>query len=183
VTRFVFLDRDGTLTYDVGFTHETKDYRLLPKAIEGLHKLAQLGFHFAIVTNQSGIARGLYTENDFQTFQAHLVSDLASQGIEIEASYFCPHSPEDACSCRKPQPGLFHKAARELGADLSESWMIGDRETDLRAARNAGCRGTILLLSDPSQALFGTLCARDLLEAAEQIEAYEADDASQAPSP
>lgn len=136
---FVFLDRDGTLLEDPGYVHRTEDYRLLPGVVEGLKALQAAGFGLAIVTNQSGIGRGYFTLGDFETLQAHLVDDLARRGVRIEASYFCPHRPDDGCACRKPATGLLERAERELGADLSRSWVIGDAATDVELARRAGC--------------------------------------------
>lgn len=141
---FVFLDRDGTLLEDPGYLHRTEDYRLLPGVVEGLQALQAAGFGLAIVTNQSGIGRGYYTLDDFETLQAHLVDDLERQGVRIEASYFCPHRPDEGCACRKPATGLLERAERELGADLSRSWVIGDAASDVELARRAGCAAVLV---------------------------------------
>jgi len=138
--RYVFVDRDGTLVADRGYVHRIEDYRLLPGAAAGLLRLQEAGFAIAIVTNQSGIGRGHYSEADFQRFQDHLVADLAAQGVAIAASYHCPHRPDEGCACRKPGTALLERARDELGADLSASWVIGDQPSDLELARRAGCR-------------------------------------------
>ncbi len=145
MSRFVFLDRDGTLTRDLGYTHRIADYALLPGVCEGLAKLALAGFRFAIVTNQSGIARGKFSEADYRAFQAHLCADLARHGTEIAGSFHCPHAPDAGCSCRKPAPGLYYMARDALGCDLAASWAIGDQPRDVEAAVAAGCRGAVLV--------------------------------------
>jgi len=143
--RFVFLDRDGTLVRDHGYTHRVEDYALLPDVREGLGRLARAGFRLAIVTNQSGIGRGYYDVAAFQAFQRVLVDDLARSGIALEASFFCPHLPDAGCACRKPAPGLLLEAARALGADLAASFVIGDRVADAEAGRRAGCRDVVIV--------------------------------------
>jgi D-glycero-D-manno-heptose 1,7-bisphosphate phosphatase len=145
VSRFVFLDRDGTLVRDVGYPHRVADYALLAGVPEALTRLAAAGYRLAIVTNQSGIGRGIFGEADFQEFQSLLLGDLARAGVEIEATYHCPHAPADACRCRKPAPGLLEQAAAELGASLTESWVVGDGTRDVELAAQAGCRGAVWL--------------------------------------
>ena len=145
---FVFLDRDGTLVRDFGYTHKLADYELLPGVREGLLRISRAGFGLAVVTNQSGIGRGYYTLADFEVFQAHLCADLSRGGIRIEATFFCPHRPDAGCPCRKPAPGLLWRARDELGADLAASWVVGDQAVDLELAGRAGCRGAVLVGSD-----------------------------------
>ena len=140
MSRFVFLDRDGTLVRDTGYPHRDEDYALLPGVAEALARLRDAGFRLAIVTNQSGIGRGLFAERDFERFQARLVADLARAGIPIERTYHCPHRPDEGCACRKPAPGLLFRARDLLGASLAESCLIGDSESDVAAAARAGCR-------------------------------------------
>lgn len=170
--RFVLLDRDGTLVEDEGYTHRPEDYRLLPGVREGLRLLASAGYRLAIVTNQSGIGRGFFDEAAFHAFQRLLCDDLARDGIVIERSFFCPHLPEAGCACRKPAPGLLHAAARELGATLSLSWMIGDTVHDAEAAFRAGCRGAVVVhpgRAAPTGAPHGAVIAADVAAAAEYI--------------
>jgi len=174
VSRFVFLDRDGTLVEDRGYTHRLADYRLLPGVARGLARLRDAGFRLAVVTNQSGIGRGYFSADDYARFQARLVGELADQGIAIEASYHCPHRPEAACDCRKPAPGLLARAAQELGADLARSWMVGDHLGDLELARRAGCAGAVLVRTgrgreQEAEAPADALRADDLQGAAELI--------------
>ena len=137
---FAFLDRDGTLVRDEGYTWRVEDYEPLPGAHEALRLLADAGFGLAIVTNQSGIGRGYYSEADFARFKAHLTDDFARRGARIEATYHCPHRPDEACACRKPGTALIERAVRELDVDLERSWVIGDSVADVGLARAAGCR-------------------------------------------
>ncbi len=160
MNRFVFLDRDGTLVRDTGYPHRREDYELLPGVIEGLQALTDAGFRFAIVTNQSGIGRGLFDEAAFHAFNALLLADLEAAGIEISGSFYCPHSPDDGCRCRKPLPGLFERAARVLGADLANSWAVGDGARDVEAGLAAGCCGALRV---------GSADCPDLLQAARHI--------------
>jgi D-glycero-D-manno-heptose 1,7-bisphosphate phosphatase len=147
VRPFVFLDRDGTLIEDHGYTHRVEDYALLPGVPEALRRLGRAGFALAIVTNQSGIGRGYYGEDEFHAFQRHLVADLARRGVAIESTFFCPHLPGAGCACRKPAPGMLERARRELGADLARSWVIGDHRGDVELAARAGCAGAVLVLT------------------------------------
>jgi len=143
--RFVFLDRDGTLVHDGGYVHKVEDYRLLPGVVEALRSLRDAGFRFAIVTNQSGIGRGLYTEADFERFQRRLLDALEAGSIAIEATYMCPHLPDARCTCRKPEPQSLLDARDRFAIDLAASWVIGDHAVDVRLAANAGCGGILLL--------------------------------------
>jgi len=174
VSHFIFLDRDGTLIHDEGYTYRIEDYRLLPEAVEGLKAFTEQGFRFAILTNQSGIGRGFFSEAEYQKFEQHLHDDLRRQGVVVEASFYCPHAPEEKCSCRKPASELFQRAKSELGATLSESWMIGDKLSDLQAGVRAGCRGQVWIGDEANRSTHGEECpahltAGNLLEAARAI--------------
>jgi histidinol-phosphate phosphatase family protein len=147
--RFVFLDRDGTLVRDRGYTHRVEDYALLPGVVPALRRLHEGGFGLAIVTNQSGIGRGLFTLEDYERFERHLEQDLAAQGVPIAGSFFCPHTPGAGCRCRKPAPGLFERASAVLGADLGRSYVIGDARRDAEAGIAAGCQGAAWLTEAP----------------------------------
>ena len=142
----VFLDRDGTINVDKRYPHKIEDLEIIPGAIEGLKILQKSGYSLIIVTNQSGIGRGRYTEQDYFDFRDCLHRTLLKEGIEITAEYFCPHPPNEDCNCRKPKTGMLEKAAKDFALDLSECWMIGDRYTDILAGKKAGCR-TIFVLT------------------------------------
>jgi len=167
---FVFLDRDGTLVRDFGYTHRLADYALLPGVVPALRRLVAAGFGLAITTNQSGIGRGLFTLAEYHAFERHLEADLAAQGVPIAASFFCPHRPEDGCGCRKPAPGLLLRARDVLGAELTRSWGIGDDRRDVEAALAAGCAGAVWIAGAPRPAPPpGVLVAADLGEAVERL--------------
>lgn len=117
-----------------------EELQILPIGLDALKKMRQRGFALVVVTNQSVIGRGLTTHEQMNKIHQKLVSELAFRGCNLDAVYYCPHRPDEKCRCRKPEPGLILKAARDLGIDLSRSWMVGDKEIDIEAARRAGCR-------------------------------------------
>lgn len=142
----VFLDRDGTLTQDTGYPHRPEELRMLPGAAEALRALRSMGYRLIVVTNQSGLARGIFTEDDLQAYHAELERRLAAAGARLDAVYWCPHHPEGSverwrrvCACRKPLPGLILQAARDHRIDLAASFLVGDAPRDAEAARAAGC--------------------------------------------
>ena len=147
----VFLDKDGTLVENRPFNGIAESFVLLPGTMEGLQMLHQAGYLLVVVTNQGGVAQGSITEGSLADIEVALRIRLASANIPLAGFYYCPHHPEGLiprysihCSCRKPQSGLLHQAARELRIDLERSWMIGDILHDVEAGRSAGCR-TVLL--------------------------------------
>ncbi|MAG50816.1 D-glycero-beta-D-manno-heptose-1,7-bisphosphate 7-phosphatase [archaeon] len=178
--KVIFLDRDGTINEDSGFVYKIEDFKFLPKVIDSLKLLSKENFKFIIVTNQSGIGRGYYTEEDFLRFNNHIVNELLKDGIKIEKTYYCPHHPEHGvgeykmdCTCRKPKTGLVIKAKEEFGINLLESIMIGDHPGDVEMGKKAGCK-TIYVLTghgkrhevDSKEVNF---IAKDLYEAAKWI--------------
>lgn len=160
--RFVFLDRDGTLIEDREYAWQLSDYAPLPGAYEALRELRAAGFGLAIVTNQSGIGRGLFREADFARFQSHLERDFAAHGAPVDGSYHCPHVPDAGCDCRKPRAGMVLRALREHAVDLAESWVIGDKDSDVALARTVGCRAVRIGGGERGD---GVAVARDLLDA------------------
>ncbi|MFH0911175.1 MAG: HAD family hydrolase [Planctomycetota bacterium] len=168
--RIVFLDRDGTLNIDTGYISKPEELELLPKAVEGL-KLLRPRYAVAVVTNQSGVSRGLYSRADVEAVNARLVQLLAEKGVGFDHIEYCPHQKADECDCRKPQSGLLHKAAAALGLGLEGAWMVGDRSTDIETGEAVGAR-TILLPEPPDApplVLEPDFLAEDLLEAARII--------------
>lgn len=164
----IFLDRDGTLNYDPGYLHRIEDWRWLPGVVDALKALQKAGYELVVVSNQSGIARGYYGAADLLKLQAWLDSRLAEQGIKIAAWEYCPHGPDENCSCRKPEPGLILGAAERLGIDLAKSWMIGDKQSDAEAGLRAGCH-SILLGKNPENPRPEALVCPDLPAAARMI--------------
>ena len=144
----VFLDRDGVINVDKGYVHKIEDFEFTKGAIKALKYFQSLGYMLIIVTNQSGIGRGYYTLKDFQKLTTWMKNRLKADGIEIKEVYFCPHSPDEKCTCRKPEPGMILKAAKDYDIDLKKSWMIGDKKSDIEAAKRAGIINTILISSE-----------------------------------
>ncbi|MCC7230540.1 MAG: HAD family hydrolase [Fimbriimonadaceae bacterium] len=142
------LDRDGVLNVDRGYVYRPEQFEWMPEAREAIGWLRGQGYSVAVVTNQSGIGRGLYSEADFHALMEWMKGELIAFGTEIDAYYFCPHHPVDArkeyrmdCNCRKPKPGMILQAIEDLDGDSAASFLIGDKETDLQAASAAGVHG------------------------------------------
>jgi histidinol-phosphate phosphatase family protein len=145
--RAVFLDRDGTIIADRGYLKDPNRIELLPGAVDALRKLAREGWKLIIISNQSGVGRGLMTADEMNAVQAKFLRMMRAHGVEITASYFCTHKPDDHCECRKPATLSVERAVREHAISAQQSWMIGDREDDILCGRNAGC-STIWLRND-----------------------------------
>jgi D-glycero-D-manno-heptose 1,7-bisphosphate phosphatase len=139
----VFLDRDGTVIVDLEYLSDPERVRFEPGAVEALRRFHEAGFGLIFVSNQSGIGRGLMTQEQSTAVHNRTLALLAAEGVPILGSYLCPHAPWDRCECRKPSPLLVRRAAGEHGIEFSESWMIGDKKTDVDLGRVVGCR-TIL---------------------------------------
>ena len=138
--RAVFLDRDGTLIEDVGYPRDPARVTVLAGAVDALRELAGRGFVLAVVSNQSGLARGLVTPAEAAAVDARFRALFAAEGVAFDAVEYCPHGPDDGCDCRKPAPGMLLEIAGRLGLDLAGSFMVGDKESDVEAGRRAGCR-------------------------------------------
>ncbi len=151
ITRYVFLDRDGTINKNTGHTHKIEDLEFLPGALEGLAKLQKAGYRLIVITNQAGIAKGMYATEHVEDFHEELKWRAKDQDVSFHAFYHCPHHPDftGLCLCRKPAPGMLHQAAREHEIDLKQSIMIGDSESDILAGKAVGAK-TFLLTSDPN---------------------------------
>jgi D-glycero-D-manno-heptose 1,7-bisphosphate phosphatase len=143
----VFLDRDGTITEDVGYLRSTDQVRLLPGAAGAIRRLNEQGLLALVVTNQSGIARGLLTKEDYYRTERRLDELLAGSGAHVDGYYFCPHLPEVSgdCDCRKPGTLLYRQAAQRFDIDLRRSWWVGDRARDVLPAAEFGGRGVLVL--------------------------------------
>lgn len=143
--RAVFLDRDGTIGEELGYVNHIDRFQIFPFASEAIHELNRAEIPVIVVTNQSGIARNIFPESLVHEVHKKMVAELAGGGAWVDAIYFCPHKSEDACECRKPNPGLLHRAAREHGLDLAASWIVGDRYADLEMGHTAGARGILVM--------------------------------------
>ncbi|MCL5103429.1 MAG: HAD family hydrolase [Armatimonadetes bacterium] len=143
----IFLDRDGVINEDrdeyVRGIHELKIFPYVPRCVRTLN---DAGFEVIVVSNQQGVAKGLYSDKDLAEIQAEIVRQVNTVGGRITAFYYCMHLASDECACRKPQPGLLTRAAKEHGISLRDSYMVGDTERDIMAGKQAGCK-TILVLT------------------------------------
>jgi len=140
----LLLDRDGTLNVEVDFLSNPEDLEILPGAVQLINRARELGWGVAVITNQSGLARGYFTEVELERVHFRLHEILGEMGVSIDAVFYCPHGPHDGCDCRKPKPGLVFEAAEALNGDLKRSIMIGDKAADIGAGKAAGTH-TILV--------------------------------------
>ncbi len=165
----VFLDRDGTLMHDVGYCGDPKDIELIDGVPAALRKLKEAGYRLVVITNQSGIGRGYFDEIQYRAVDAEFSRQIGQR--IIDATYHCPHLPKDGCTCRKPSPEMIFKAAREHDIDLSRSFYVGDKPSDIECGRNAGVK-TILVRTGYGQETDGNLAdfvAEDFNEASDII--------------
>jgi histidinol-phosphate phosphatase family protein len=146
-----FLDRDGTLVDDPGYLGDPGLVRLLPRVVDALRELETLGHTRIVISNQSGIARGLLTERQVHDVNQEIGRQLEAEGASIDGWYFCPHAPEERCDCRKPGIALHQLAAQEHGIDLDASWCIGDRMGDVEAANSLGSRAILVSTGEGSR--------------------------------
>ena len=140
-----FLDRDGTVCEDVNYLSRIEDLKIFPFAAEAVKLLNKNDFLVILITNQSGIARGFFGEDDLRLIHQKLESELAESGAKLDAIYFCPHNPADNCGCRKPKTGLINRALADYEIDLENSWMIGDKVIDVETGFNANLKTALVL--------------------------------------
>lgn len=155
MTKAVFLDRDGVINADIGYLWRKEDFVWIPGAPAVIRRFNSLGWRVLVVTNQSGVARGYYSEQDVQNLHDWINKELAQQGAQIDAFYYCPHHPRGAlpdytveCDCRKPKPGLIRRGMADWNIEPADSILIGDKESDLAAAQAAGITGYLFLGDD-----------------------------------
>jgi len=148
----VFIDRDGTISEEVGYINHPSRFRLFPYSAPAIKKLNENGWLAIVVTNQAGVARGYFSENLITEVHQKLKQELEENHAQLDAIFYCAHHPtvgappyRTDCDCRKPKPGLVHQAATQFDVDLDQSWMIGDRYSDIELARNAGLRSAFVL--------------------------------------
>jgi len=163
-----FLDRDGVLNDDLGYVVRREDFHWLPGVLDALQRLQQAGYALVVVTNQSGVARGLYTLADVEALHAHMQQELSAHGVMLTEVYACPHHPDGVvgpyrqdCDCRKPRPGMILQALREHGLDPARSVLFGDKASDVQAGRAAGVARCIQVGAGQA--------ARDLADAVDQL--------------
>ena len=147
VTKALFLDRDGVININHGYVCTIEDFDFIDGTFETCKQLQAYGYQLIIITNQSGISRGYYSEKDFKSLTKWMLENFSKQGVNILDVFFCPHGPNSSCECRKPKPGMFLTAQKSYNIDMKNSWMVGDKEEDLIAAKKAGIDNTVLVRS------------------------------------
>ena len=174
----VFLDLDGTINEQMGYINHLSRFKLLDRAVAAIRRLNEAGVKVVLVTNQSGAARGYFPASLVDEVHALLQKLLAAAGAHLDCIYTCLHGPADNCACRKPRPTLMEQAARDLDLDLSRSYLVGDRYSDIQTATNAGAKGILVLTGygrgeyeyvRPAQKVQPVHVAPDLLDAVEWI--------------
>ena len=177
MNKAVFLDRDNTIARDVPYCSRPEDFELLPTVPEAIKLLNGKGFKVIVITNQSGIARGYFTEETLSQIHRKMQDELLLHGASIDGIYYCPHHPDDGCGCRKPKTALFHKAAAEHNIDFGSSYMVGDMPLDIAAGKALGCKTVLVTtgtnLSPPNPRADYT--ASNLLEATRWIAGFKHD--------
>ena len=145
MNKAVFLDRDNTIIYDIPYSADIEKVKIMPDVPDVLREFLKKNYMLIIITNQSGVARGVFSLDEMHKLHRHLINIFEQENIKIHDIFYCPHSPEENCECRKPSPSLFYLAAEKHKIDLTESIMIGDKISDVESGINAGCKHNILL--------------------------------------
>ena len=143
----IFLDRDGVINREIQYLYKIDDFEFIDGIFDACLYFQNLGYQIIIITNQSGISRGYYTENDYQKVTQWMLAQFEKKNIDILDIFYCPHGPDSDCDCRKPKPGMILEAKDRYNTDMEKSWMIGDKEVDVIAANRAGIDNTILVRS------------------------------------
>lgn len=143
--KVLFLDRDGIINIDKGYVYKVEDFVFIKSFLKGIHRFIEKGFSLIIITNQSGIGRGYYSKKDYETLTAFYLNELMNKGIDILDVYFCPHTDEDKCSCRKPNDGLIQAAINDYNIDVNKSILVGDKLSDVLAGEKANISKCFLI--------------------------------------
>ena len=143
----IFLDRDGVINKEKNYLYKINDFEFIEGVFDACQQLQKLNYKIIIVTNQSGIFRGYYTESDFKKINDWMIGQFNLNHISILDTFHCPHGPKSQCECRKPKPGMLLKAQKKYNIDMKKSWLIGDKEDDITAANQSGIKNTILVRS------------------------------------
>jgi len=167
----VLLDRDGTILDEMGYLRDPGSIRFLDGAVEGMRLLQRADYILLVVTNQSGIARGYFQEEDALAVNLRMVLELRAAGVKLDGIYHCPHLPDDRCSCRKPATGMLDRAVDDFDLDPGKCWIVGDAEGDVQMGRNGGLRTVMVLTGKEDKGVISASVPKtaDLLEAARFI--------------
>lgn len=174
----IFLDRDGTINVDHGYVSEIDNFEFIDGVIDAMRELKRMGFALVLVTNQSGIARGMFSEDQFMQLTEWMDWSLADRDVDLDGIYFCPHHPEaiveelrQSCDCRKPEPGMLLTAQQELNIDIASSYMVGDKIEDMLAAKAAGVGKKVLVRSGKPVTAEGEAAADWVLNSLKELPA------------
>ena len=143
----IFLDRDGVVNKEVGYLHKIKDFKFIEGIFEACIYFQKLDYQIIIVSNQSGIDRGYFSEDSYKKLTKWMINQFIEKNIFILDTFYCPHGPDSNCRCRKPMPGMLLEAQKKYRIDMANSWLIGDKEEDIIAAHNSGINNTIIVNS------------------------------------
>jgi D-glycero-D-manno-heptose 1,7-bisphosphate phosphatase len=143
----VFLDRDGVINIEKNYLYKIEDFEFIDGVFDSLSYLQNLGYQLFIITNQSGVGRGYYSEDDFNKLTKWMINEFSKKQIKISRVEFCPHCPNDGCTCRKPKTGMIDNILNNFQIDLDSSWLIGDKKSDIKCANNAKIKNTIQVKS------------------------------------
>jgi len=144
----VFIDRDGTINVDGPYLSDPEKFKMYSGVCDGIKKLKENGFKIIVITNQSGIARGYFTEKDLDAIHTKMKREFKKFDVELDGIYYCPHHPDDNCNCRKPNTGLFDKAIKNHGVAVKDSYMLGDKMHDIDAGKRVGIKGILIPVQD-----------------------------------
>ena len=144
-TKVIFLDRDGVINHNYGYVGEIEKFKFIDGIFDACKYFINLGYKIIIITNQSGIGRGYYSENDFSVLTNWMIKEFNKNDIDILKVYYCPHTPDDNCDCRKPNPLMINQSVKEFNVDLDNSWLIGDNISDINTAINSKIKNYILI--------------------------------------
>jgi D-glycero-D-manno-heptose 1,7-bisphosphate phosphatase len=143
----IFLDRDGVINNEVNYLYQIEKFKFIDGIFDACQYFQKLDYKIIIVSNQSGIARGYFSESDYRKLTTWMLNQFEHKNISVLDTFYCPHGPDSKCNCRKPKPGMLINAKSKYDINMEESWMIGDKESDIQAAINAGITNTILVKS------------------------------------
>jgi len=146
--KIIYLDRDGVINKDFGYVYKQENFHFIDGVFEACKEFLALGFEIIIITNQSGIGRGYYTKKDFEILTSYMLSEFQKHKIDILKVYFCHHAPEENCQCRKPKTGMILQSLNDFSIDLKNSWLIGDKLSDIECAINSNIANRVLISQD-----------------------------------
>ena len=167
--RAVFLDRDGTINRDMHYSADVSRLRVFKNAATAIKKLNDAGYKVIVISNQSGIARRYFKKKDVEKLNKIIIDRLGKRKAKIDAVYFCPHHPDENCSCRKPKSGMILKAKKDFNLDIKNSYMVGDMQSDIDLAKNVGAKSVFVLTGAGIDVKGADYTAKDILYAANWI--------------